>query len=55
MGEILSELALHGKTRHDIDFIRLNDQRPGQKGLLHAFHTSGANVKPLQPALTSKL
>lgn len=55
MGEILSELALDGKTRHEIGFIRLNDKRPGQKGLLHAFNKSGANVEPLTPALTSKL
>ena len=55
MGEILAELALQGKTRHNIDFIRLNDKRPGQKALLHAFHTTGADVEPAPPALTSKL
>lgn len=55
MGEILAELALQGQTRHNIDFIRLNDKRPGQKELLHAFHTTGADVEPAPPALTSKL
>lgn len=55
MGEILAELALEGRTRHDIDFIRLNDQRAGQAGLLHAFQSSGADATPLPPALTSKL
>ena len=55
MGEILAELAMQGNTRHNIDFIRFTDKRPGQKELLHAFHKTGANVEPAAPALTSKL
>ena len=55
MGEILADLAEQGSTRHNIDFIRLNDERAGQKGLLHSFQSSGADVKPLAPAMTSKM
>ena len=55
MGEGLADLALEGKTRHDIDFIRFNDARPGQKDLLHSFHTGGAPVSPPHTAFPSKL
>ena len=55
MGEILADLALTGKTRHDIDFIRFNDARPGQKDLMHAFHKRGAPVDPPPITFPSKL
>ena len=55
MGEVLADLALTGNTRHDIDFIRFNDARPGQKEMMHAFHRWGAPVEPAPVAFPSKL
>ena len=55
MGEILADLALTGKTQHDIDFIRFNDARAGQKHLMHAFNKGGAPVDPPPLTFPSKL
>ncbi|KAL3138142.1 hypothetical protein ABBQ38_005370 [Trebouxia sp. C0009 RCD-2024] len=55
MGEVLADLALTGNTRHDIEFIRFNDARPGQKEMMHAFHQGGAPVDPAPIAFPSKL
>ncbi len=55
MGEVMADLALTGKTRHDIDFIRFNDARPGQKDMMRAFNQKGARVEPTRTAFPSKL
>ena len=55
MGEVLADLALTGSTRHDIDFIRFNDARAGQKEMMHAFHQGGAAVDPPPTTFPSKL
>lgn len=55
MGEILADLALTGKTQHDIDFIRFNDARPGQKDMMHSLQQGGAPVKPPPTSFPSKL
>ena len=55
MGEILADLALTGNTCHDIDFIRFNDARPGQKEMMHGFNRTGAPVKPISTTFPSKL
>ena len=55
MGEVLADLALTGKTRHDIDFIRFNDARPGQHEMMNAFGQRGADVDPKHTAFPSKL
>ena len=55
MGEVLADLAQTGNTPHDIDFIRFNDARAGQKDMMHAFHQSGAAVEPPPITFPSKL
>ncbi len=55
MGEILADLALTGKTQHDIDFIRFNDARPGQRDMMHSLQQGGAPVKPPPTSFPSKL
>jgi len=55
MGEILADLALISKTQHDIDFIRFNDARPGQKDMMHSLQQEGALVKPPPTSFPSKL
>ena len=55
MGEVLADLALTGTTRHNIDFIRFNDARAGQKEIMHALHQGGAAVDPPPITFPSKL
>lgn len=55
MGEVLADLALTGNTCHDIDFIRFNDARAGQKDMMRAFHQGGAAVDPPPITFPSKL
>lgn len=55
MGEILADLALTGKTQHDIAFIRFNDARPGQEDMMHSLQQGGATVKPPPTSFPSKL
>ena len=40
IGEVLSELALDGRTQHDIEMHRMSPSRPGHKELLRALGNS---------------
>lgn len=56
IGEILADLSMRGNTSHDIEFLRMNAQRPGQEGLMTAFHGKALDERPAPPAYhTSKL